>query len=52
MYLLLALWGGPEKVGVKCELKSREGSTEEVGLEEGESIVSWAGKHHKPKQRE
>lgn len=39
-------------MGAKCELKSREGSTEEVGLEEGESIVSWAGKHHKPNQRE
>lgn len=41
-----------DKVGVEDGLRNREDSREEVGLEEGQGEVSWAGKHHKPKRRE
>lgn len=41
-----------DKVGIEGGLRKREGSREEVGLEEGQGEVSWAAKHHKPKQRE
>lgn len=41
-----------DKVGIEGEWRKREGSREEVGREGGQGEVSWAAKHHKPKQRE
>lgn len=38
--------------GAEYGWRGREGSREEVGLEEGQGDMSWAGTHYKPKQGE